>query len=169
MNATYEEILETLENFVSQKVEEAALTYKEQGLIHESVFSEEEIDYVLNRIVEEVSEFIPNIANFVAEGKVDLETAGIFLEGVVYGTAKALIHELSLSPQVKEKLKKALKIGGVVGGLGALATGAAYAATHPEQVKDMASQAGEKLQHGVEAIKQKIHGLIHHGTQTAGH
>ena len=175
-----EQYKEILEFVLNEGINFSLSNYQE--LLQEDIIDENISDFITETVFELTSNYAEGIIEYLVENnlfetKEGQEYFATAVGAYVRGVTDALLAEISLSPQMKEKLKKALKWGSLgAAALGAIGAGA-YAATHPEHVKDMAHSAAEhikqaasevsrKFEHGLEDIKQKaLHILgshLHH-------
>ena len=167
-------------DFISQ-IYEAALDAaiksafsKYEDLIQEGIIDADISEDITETVAELLADYIESIVNYhQATNPAILETDEFYkllaesATGFGIGVASTPLYEFTLSPQVRRKIKKALKYGAIgAAGLGTLGA-AAWAATHPEQVKQFASELGDKASNVIDSIRQKVSALVGSGTSTA--
>ena len=188
----FNDIIQLVENVTSKALEEAyqIAAGKYGDLIQENILPEETIYQIEEVASELVTEYVSNIVASIFETinrnpeylneTFANENFYLYLKDIVesyaIGVMDTLFYELSLSPQLKEKMKKALKWGAI--GAGILGAGAAAAAalSNPEHTKqvageladkarDVAHDIADKTKEGIEAIKDKVMNMLHGGAQ----
>ena len=141
---------------------------KVNELVQESL-TDEELTAVSRYVVDRATDIIAGktidvLESLVQEG-VDISDDDVLeevletLDSYSMGVVETLVNEISMSPQLKEKIKKFLKYGAIGAGLAGAGAAAVAAATHPDQVKDMAQQVVDKAKDVAQTAADKVEDL----------
>ena len=172
MPVKYELINQIYEAALNAAVESAFSKYED--LIQEGIVNNDVGEDIIETVAELLGDYINSIINYqLNTNPAVFETEEFYnllaesATGFGIGVASTLLYELTLSPHVKRKIRKLLKYGAIgAAGLGALGA-AAWAATHPEQIKHFASELGHKASDVIDSIKHKVSSLIGSGSTHA--